>query len=101
MMGRKRDQDTWRPGIGAMTDMGADVLFRTPVARAYISNNTGANPRNAVLKVSNKPSEHNISKMPIVLVVRNMGAPTRPRLTNRILSRRVVLRTGNQSLGGT
>jgi hypothetical protein len=53
------------------------------------------------LHASNKPSEHNIANMLPRIVVAQLGTQTHPPALKRTISRSIVLRPGNQSIGAT
>jgi hypothetical protein len=83
-----------RPGYDHIGKFGAGALYGDIVAFAY----TDA-PQNS--KVSNKESEHFIGNMPVRIVIAQLAGQTQPRNLKTLVSQRIVLRPGNQSLGGT
>jgi len=93
-----------RPGYDAQTKFGAGALYDDDVGFAWVH----TKPWSPVVrshiqmsKVSNRASEHNIFNMPVRIVVAQLPTLTRPSNLKNLVSRRLVLRPGNQSLGGT
>lgn len=74
--------------------MGADTLYEPGKFLKYRES-----PQN--LHASNRPSDTNISNIQVRVVVAQLAPQTQSRAYKRTLSRRIVLRPGNQSLGGT
>ena len=99
MIGRRENQDQPtgapdRPGYDALGLDGAGVLYARMVSRAYREA-----PQN--LHASNRLSDTNIANIPVRVVVAQLAPQTTARAYKKTLSRRIVLRPGNQSLGGT
>jgi hypothetical protein len=98
-----------RPGYDAQTKFGAGALYDDDVGFAWVHATltrpaiaTARNVRwNQMSKVSNRVSEHNIFNMPVRIVVAQLAPQTLPSNLKNLVSRRLVLRPGNQSLGGT
>ena len=93
-----------RPGYDAQDKFGAGALYDDDVGFAY----THVKPQARLVrswiqtsKVSNRAAEHNIFNMPVRIVVAQLPTLTRPSNLKNLVSRRIVLRPGNQSLGGT
>jgi hypothetical protein len=106
VIGRQRELDMatgarGRPGYDAQDKFGAGTLYEGEVAQPWTLTPRASRPFWSTSKVSNKPAEHNIGNMPVRIVVAQLPAQTRPRNLNHLVSRRLVLRPGNQSLGGT
>lgn len=95
MYGRVRTQDQSDFPKDPQTRFGIVAQLQRAVARGY----TGA-PMN--LTASNKPSEHNIGKMPRFIPVSQLANQAQGNQTiKNLLSHRIHLRPGSQSLGGT
>ena len=99
MLGRSRHADRStgapdHPGYDQLDKYGAAVLYKPGVKDAYL-----AAPQN--LTASPKASEHNTGNIPVRIVVAQLAGQTQPPALNRMISRRIVLRPGNQSIGGT
>ncbi len=99
MLGRRHDLDrpggaADAPGYDRLDKFGAGVLYEPVVKLGFL-----ASPQN--LHASNKPSEHNTGNIPIRIVVAQLAGQTQPPALKRMISQRLVLRPGNQSLGGT
>ncbi len=99
MIGRvhARDRSTGasdQPGYDPLGRYGAGVLYAAGVKLKHLQA-----PQN--LTASPRPSETNIGNMPVRIVVAQLAPQTQSRLFQKMLSRPVVLRPGNQSLGGT
>ncbi len=97
-----------RPGYDAQDKFGAGALYDDDVALSYMrvaerpAIATKDNVRwNQMAKVSNRMVEHNLGNMPVRIVVAQLPGQTRPGNLKNLVSRRLVLRPGNQSLGGT
>jgi len=106
VIGRSRDADMatgapGRPGYDAQTKFAAGALYDDGVAFPWTHVPQETRPafwHNS--KVSNKTSEHNIGNMPVRIVVAQLAPPTQARNLKNLISRPLVLRPGNQSLGG-
>ena len=109
MIGRDRDLDMatgarGRPGYDAQTKFGAGALYDDDVAFAWVHVKPQARQVRSWIqtsKVSNREAEHNTGNMPVRIVVAQLPGQTRPRNLKNLVSRPLVLRPGNQSLGGT
>lgn len=83
-----------RPGYDPLGLDGAGALYGRGVKLKYLEA-----PQN--LHASNRPSDTNIANIPVRIVVAQLAPQTQPRGFRKTLSHRIVLRPGNQSLGGT
>jgi hypothetical protein len=98
VLGRVTDKDraTGVPdhaGYDAIGKFGAGALYGATALQ------WSRFPQN--LQSANKPSEHNIGNIQVRIVVAQLGSQTQARAYKKTLSRRIVLRPGNQSIGGT
>lgn len=115
MLGRRHAMDM-APGakgtIGydAQTKFGAGILYDDGVAFAYVHTpEEGTAPRLAeggsrrwrTLRASNKDSERFTGNTPVRIVVAQLAPQTQPRNLMNLVSKNLVLRPGNQSIGGT
>jgi hypothetical protein len=101
MIGRSARQDQPVPVLDAVDRFGAGTLYREDIARPFRLTPLAAPPFWSTLNASNKASEHNpYNVLPRIVVAQLAGQTTAPDLSRRI-SHRIVLRPGNQSLGGT
>jgi hypothetical protein len=99
LLGRShaRDRSTGapdQPGYDPLGVDGAGVLYERGVKLKYLEA-----PQN--LHASNRPSDTNIANIPVRIVVAQLAPQTIARGYSKTLSRRIVLRPGNQSLVGT
>jgi hypothetical protein len=106
VIGRHRDVDMatgapGRPGYDAQTKFGAGALYDDCVAFPWVHAPEETRPAFwHTSKVSNRTAEHNIGNMPVRIVVAQLPPPKSPRNLKNLISRPLVLRPGNQSLGG-
>jgi hypothetical protein len=89
------------PGYDAQTKFGAGILYDDGVAFAYVHAQERKAPYWTTLHASNKESEHNIGNMPVRIVVAQLANQTQARNLKTLVSQRITLRPGSQSLGGT
>jgi len=92
-----------RPGYDAQTKFGAGALYDDDVGFAWTHVKPQARTVRSWIqtsKVSNRIAEHNIGNMPVRIVVAQLPRPTRPSNLRNLISRPLILRPGNQSLGG-
>ena len=97
MLGRSANQDRGVPVLDPRSLMGADVRYGRQLGTAASEYRRAPQYLNA----SNKPSEHNISNIPVRIVVVPLSGQPASRQTRRTISRPIRLPGGNQSLGGT
>lgn len=98
-------------GYDAQTKYGAGVLYDDGVAFPYVHTPEAGTaqplresprwPGWATLRASNKDSEHFTGNIPVRIVVAQLAGQTQPNNLKNLMSRRLLLRPGNQSLGGT
>jgi hypothetical protein len=92
-----------RPGYDAQNKFGAGALYDDDVGFAWVHTKPQAHRVSSWIqmsKVSNRMAEHNTGNMPVRIVVAQLARPTLPSNLKNLVSHRLVLRPGNQSLGG-
>ena len=99
MLGRDKDQDR----AGGDSDQAGFLAVGFTTASPLYERGKFLKYREAPqnLTASPRPSETNISNMPVRVVVAQLAPQTQSRAFKKMLSRPLVLRPGNQSLGGT
>lgn len=101
MIGRSPVQDLKWPAYDAQDKFGAGLQYRLDVARPYDLTPATQPPGWTTLNASNKPSEHNILNGARMIPVAQLAGQTAAPNLRTLISYRVNLRPGNQSLGGT
>lgn len=105
MLGRnqKSDRSTGapdHPGYDRIDKFGALNLYDDGVAFAYTHVIEARPPYWSTLRASNKDSERFTGNLPIRIVVAQLASQTQARNLKTLVSQPLVLRPGNQSLGG-
>lgn len=101
MIGRSFRQDLPWPVLDPLTRFGADLQYEERARAPYALTPWARPPYWMTLSASNKPSEHNIQNYLPVVNPAQLRGQTHPPNLKTLISHRIQLGPGNQSLGGT